>query len=210
MKHKNYELITRMTAKFLDAYLKNDTGARNELRDPAVSNEIDADEIIAKYERATTPVLTPTEFLSYVRFGDMARVREAWTNESQKKLIPSNNFFSVVLFLSRDGEPHAYDAFDLYMQQYPNEARNRMLYDFLGGSLIKSNPLKAVEVYKHYTRQFPDSPHAYDKLAEAHMASHNVSDARTANAKILELLPASNLSEEEKRILQQRAKGRFR
>ena len=67
-----------------------------------------------------------------------------------------------------------------------------------------------VEVYKHYARQFPDSPQAFDLLAEAHNASNNGQAARNASAKVLELLPKADLSDEDKRNLQQRAQDRLK
>ena len=48
----NYEFITKMTLKFLEAHLKNNTEARDLLHDPANGNKLPANYLIARKDNA--------------------------------------------------------------------------------------------------------------------------------------------------------------
>ncbi len=81
-----------------------------------------------KYEAAKI-IPTEAEFLQWLRFGNMDRVREVW-KEYGKIISGQENFFSVVLFLSRDKSIHAKEAYEMYASTYPDDPRLKMISQF--------------------------------------------------------------------------------
>ena len=112
-----YDLILRNTLMFLDF---------------AFSKKGDYQGISAEVKKYPATGIMPTEaeFLEWLRFGSMDRVRTAW-REFGKELSGQQNFFSVVLFLARDKSIFAKEAFEMYSSVYPNDTRLKMISQFL-------------------------------------------------------------------------------
>ena len=77
------------------------------------------------------PQLVPAkaEFLQWLRFGNMDQVRKVW-KENGKAISGQENFFTVVLFLSRDKSRFAKEAYEIYSSAYPDDPRLKMISQF--------------------------------------------------------------------------------
>ena len=115
--HVMYEHILRNTLSFLE-YALQGRGVYN-------GNE-------AMTRRYNAAVIMPTEaeFLEWLRFGQMQKVRQAW-RQYGKEITGKENFFSVVLFLARDKSLYAKEAFEMYSSAYADDPRLKMISQFL-------------------------------------------------------------------------------
>jgi hypothetical protein len=112
-----HELILYNTRLFLDYALLGNGDFKSS------SSEI------TKHE-ASGFMPTEAEFLEWLRYGRMDQVRRVWDLYG-KSLSGQDNFFSVVLFLSRDKSEFANEAFKMYSSAYPDDPRLRMISQFL-------------------------------------------------------------------------------
>lgn len=206
--NSNYEFVAKCTRRFLEATLKGDTIKKEEL----INSEKIHPQKVSMMRVIPARPRPPgrNEFLTWLRFGDMDRVRLAWLGEDLRSRVSQADLFGVILFLCRDDAAHAWEALQLYTQAFPADSRNRMLYNFLGDAVIERDPQMAIWVFDRYRTQFPQDLHALDKLSNAYAAAGDEASAKQTAGLLLTLLPESDLPSEEKQLLKVSAKKRIK
>lgn len=209
-KFLNYELISEMVRLFLSSELHDDDTAMPRLQDLVNGNSGGENNMSMKMVPAIPAKLTENEFLTALRFGNLAEVKSALSDQGYETSLNAANFFSVVLFLCRDGAPHAFDAISIYSGAYPEDQRIGFLYRLLGQSLLEKEPLLAVRAFSEAVRRFPEDLYSLEGLAHAYSASDNSVKAEEVMNNVLQLLPASQLSAQEKENMRTRIEGKLK
>jgi hypothetical protein len=207
--HQNYEFASQTTRLFLQAFLLKDQHAEQQMLEMLNANALPDENVSLTILEAAPPIPTEDQFLTWLRFGDMDKVGEGWNQPQFQKQINQANLFSTVLFLCRDGAQHAFDALDLYVTHFPNDARNRMLYNFLGPHLLQNEPANAVRLFNYYLLQFTDDVFALDKLSDAHLANGDKTQAKETSKRLLSILSALSNPTMEEEALKAKTKKRL-
>lgn len=209
-KFMNYEHLSEMVRMFLSSELHADDSAMPKLQDLVNGKFGGENNMSIKIIPASPNKLTENEFLTALRFGNLAEVKSALSDPGYTTSINAANVFSVVLFLSRDGAPHALDAISIYSGAYPEDQRTGFLYRLLGQSHLEKEPLLAVRAFSEAVRHYPEDLYSLEGLAQAYSASANSGKAEEVMKKVLQLLPASQLSPQEKEKMRNRIEGKLK
>jgi tetratricopeptide (TPR) repeat protein len=194
--------------QFLDATLKNSEQGKNFLQSPASLKDFPTDFLSIQYTPAQKSVPTEGEFLTWLRYGEIDKVDDAWRNGG-KKLVDQNTLFFAVLFLAVDNEPHALEALTRYVKAFPDDMRTQMIFSRLGTGLLQAKQIdKAVVSYELYTQKFPQSPQAFHGLSEAYELAGEKTKSVQAAKNVLELLDKVQLDPKEKEWLRIQAEKR--
>ena len=200
-RYTNYEFSLILSLNFLNAALKNDTAALDFMQALADEDRLFPELRSMRKERAAPAIPTEHEFLTWLRYGEMGKAKKAWSRYG-KGLVTENNIFISTLFLARERAPHAYEAFNLYISEFPASPRNVMLYQHLGDALLElKKPQLALEVYSHWRRQFPDSPHVCMAVSDAQLLLGWNNEAVRNLEQALEKAASSDLTADEKAVL---------
>jgi hypothetical protein len=113
-----HDAVALLTRRFLDATLKDDAGATAFLRSAGPLPGMPAGALQMRVVGAEDVAPTAAEFLGWLRFGDMDRARAAWERFGAA-LVARDRMFATVLFLARDGAPHAADAVAMFRRGFP-------------------------------------------------------------------------------------------
>lgn len=204
----NHESMIISMLQFLDATLKNSEQGKNFLQSPASLKDFPTDFLSIQYTPAQKSVPTEGEFLTWLRYGEMDKVDDAWRNGG-KKLVDQNTLFFAVLFLAVDNEPHALEALTRYVKAFPDDMRTQMIFSRLGTGLLQAKQIdKAVASYELYTQKFPQSPQAFHGLSEAYELAGEKTKSVQAAKNVLELLEKVQLDPKEKEWLRIQAEKR--
>lgn len=209
-KFMNYEHISEMVRMFLSSELHGDDAAMPGLQELVNGKFGGENKMSMKMVPASTAILTENEFLTALRFGNLVEVKSALSDPGYIKSMNAANVFSVVLFLGRDGAPHAFDAISIYSGAYPEDQRTGFLYRLLGQSLLEKDASSAVKVFSEAVRRFPEDLYSLEGLADAYSASANSGKSEEVMKKVLQLLPASPLSPQEKEKMRSRIEGKLK
>jgi hypothetical protein len=191
--YTNYEFVTESTLHFLNAFLKSRPDEKQVLLEPNRPGYVAAHMLAAR-----EPLMTENDFLTKIRFGDMQAVKQVWAKHPEfRESITKQNFFSVVLFLCRDGEQHAFDALKMYTSAYKGDPRNEMLFKMLSSAYMK-RPEDAAGVFEEYHRHFPDSPLALEGIITTSQLMGNKAKAKSAAQDLIDLVNRMKVEEPEK------------
>ena len=195
----NYEFVLQSTLHFLNAFLKNDEQEKQILINPSLDSNYPHGYVTVTKLAAEKPLMRESEFLTSLRYGQIEAAQKEWNEHPEiKRNLSNENFFSVVLFLCRDGEPHAFDALKMYSSVYGHEAKIEMLYKLLGDAYLNKKTDMAQMVFSDYHKNFPDSPAALEGLIAAYQVAGNKSNARIAAKNLIELVNRVQPKEVEK------------
>jgi tetratricopeptide (TPR) repeat protein len=200
-KHRNFELASTITLHFLNAVLKDDPESKTFLAFATDKQMLPSNVLSLTKAPAQKAVPTEGEFLTWLRYGDMGKVRAARKAEGGQ-MASQQALFGVVLFLCKDNEPHAMEALKMYTAAYAADPRKSMLYQEYGYALLQERQTgKALEVFTLFAQDFPESPYAQVALHNAYGAMGEKEKAKEAARKALELVDRSSLSAAEKERL---------
>jgi hypothetical protein len=113
-----HDAVAVVARAFLDATLKGDAHATAFLQSGGPLPGLPADSLQLRVLGAEDLPPTAAEFLGWLRFGDMYRVRAAW-DRFGAALVERDRMFAAVLFLARDGAPQAADAVAMFRRGFP-------------------------------------------------------------------------------------------
>ena len=199
---RNYEFISAYTLHFLNSFLRDDQAARELLRNPKLESKYPSDYVTVHLQPEEERIMSESQFLTLLRFGDLEAVKKEWAHHPKiKDHLSKENFFSVVLFLCRDGDNHAFDALKMYTSTYPGEARNEMLFKLLGQSYLKTREDFAVQVFEYYHQNFPNSPDALEGTITALQQINDRPGTKAAAQKLVVLVNQLDLPDNEKQRL---------
>lgn len=209
-RYENYEKNARFALQFLDAYVKNMVDVRLLLAASPGKNEFAPGNLSMRVEAAHSPMPTESEFLNWLRYGEMEKLRAAMAQDAK---IPAaqDKFFNVLMFLRRDRAPQAYEASLWYVDAFPGDYRMvGILNDWGYYFLQNGQPEKALAQFKLFVQYLPESPYAYDGLADAYVALGDKKNAELASQKVLALLEKATLPPQEKEGLRKSVADRLK
>lgn len=202
----NYEYMLVLTVKFLEAVFKTDDNAKTFRTNPGADKSWPAGYLFMRKKEALPPIPLESEFLSWLRYGEMAKVNEAWKNFGPSIFTKPDNLFFVTMFLVRDKEPQALDAIKIYSEAFPGDVRIGGMLNRLGYDAIQVRQFeKAQEIFDLFARLFPYSPYACNGLADVYIARGQKAKAKEQAKKLLDLLEKASMNEREKQALKENA-----
>jgi hypothetical protein len=199
-KYKNHEYLLKSTLHFLNAILKDDKTGKAFLENPTQADELPNSILTFQIKPARPAIPTESELLTWLRYGQMEKVRQAWKS-TEKVLVSQPSFFFATLLLIRNNEPHAKEALELYLSAYPPQ-HERIINLFGYGFLHAKQAQTALELFERSVNQFPHSPYGYEGLVQVYLELGDKEKAAYAAKKGLAILNTSSLSSQEKEVLE--------
>lgn len=116
--HPRYDAVLYTLLEFLEAALHDRPIAPQDLERAGLRAGMRAGFLRVSETRPVRAMPTESEFLAWLRYGDMTRVRDAWKIFGAN-LVTRPRMFATVLFLARDDEPQAEEAVAMLRTAYP-------------------------------------------------------------------------------------------
>lgn len=202
---QNYEYLCDYTLAFLNSVFKDDEKAKSFRTEPAKQDWLPPGFVFVKHKLPVEAPPAEEDFLTWLRYGQMEKVRAAWKSFGKDCSTQPNLFFTT-LFLIRDNEPQAFEALKMFVEVYPEDPRNEGLYSRLGYTMLQNKQTdKALEVFELFAKNNPYSPYAINAMADVYMVKGDKTKAKSEAKKLLDLLAKSELPGNEKQLLRENA-----
>lgn len=193
---KNYEYISLITLKFLNATMRNDKQSEkeilNNLNTPSSTATLSVREPLS-------PVPTEEEFLTWLREGEIEKAKSAYAAHGGKISRRDPFFFSIV-FLARDRAPHTWETLKMFADTYPGHPRVLRYLNIYGYYFLNQehNLAKAKLAFEIMLRDYPQSPYSHDAWADYLVEAGRKTEAITHSEKVLELSKTAELNPSER------------
>ncbi|QHT66752.1 hypothetical protein GXP67_08805 [Rhodocytophaga rosea] len=177
-KYVNYEYIALIALEFLDAVQKKNIY-------PATFSSVPAEVLYAVVAKTDVKILpTETEFLSWIRNGDIAKAESYAGQLTQSALINDQLMRQLLSILASENKPYLIEAIHFYFRLYPKDPKQTFMYIFRNAS----NEKMATAIFDLLIKKFPVSPYPYDGLSDYYENTGNAGKATVLAKKALELL----------------------
>jgi hypothetical protein len=177
-KYVNYEYIALIALEFFNAVQKKNIY-------PATFSSIPAEVLYAVEAKPDVKILpTETEFLSWIRNGDIAKAESYAGQLTRISLINDQLMRQLLSILASENKPYLIEAIQFYFTLYPEDPKQTFMYIFRNAS----NEATATAIYDILVKKFPDSPYPYDGISDYYENTAEIVKSSTQAKKALSLL----------------------
>lgn len=207
---KNYDTLNLFIRQFFDLYLKRRPAAEAFIAERTKFKAGDPG-VGLLHQRASPPLPTEAEFLAMIRFGKLQEARaifEKARGSGAHTSLFSNERFTNLLLQDRfhKSTDELLDMTTMLLEVYPSAPVSERFLNAIGYAYLQQKKTqRAIEVFQLGVQHFPQSPNAFDALADAYAAAGDKDNTIAHSKKVLSLLASSQLNAETRQRIEQSA-----